>query len=248
MSASPPAPDETTTAHDAHLVEHEARFGRRLWTGPGPEVPEGTDAIPPRPFYLEERGARGVIPVLALDGWLTAQGAVFVTAELELIDADGSVLADVVEPSVCVSGEGDRVAFPRHDEDDGGLTTVYVLALDGGSPTPVSGALDDALMPFFLTDGTLIVTGAHHGEILGLFHVDPETGITRRLTNEGLLIGRGPDPRFVPVPLGVRHIREASGGRVTYFDGDGEQTVSWLEAVVPPPAVPVDGARGVVSP
>lgn len=230
---SEPATAELATDE---LTLHEARFGRRLWAGARPEVVEGTDAIPPRAFFLEERGVRSADPILAIDGWLTARGAVFVTADAELIDAGRAVLADVVEADLGVSPEGDRIALSRHDEDDGGLTTVYVLALDEGTPTAVSQALDDALMPFFLSDGNLLVTGAHHGEILGLFHVDLATGSARRLTNDGLLIGRGPDPRFVPVPLGARHIRELPGGAVSYFDGEGEQTVSWRATSVTPPS------------
>lgn len=241
-----PGPHETTT-DEPMLREHEARFGRRLWVGPRPDVVEGTDAIPPRMFVLEERGRRRPQPIEAIDGWLTAHGALFVTVESELVDADGAVLSDVVEPDLCVSPEGDRVAFARHDEDDGGLTTVYVLSLDDGSSSPVSSSLDDALMPFFLSDGHLLVTGAHRGEILGLFHIDVDTGDARRLTNEGIMVGRGPDPRFIPVPIRARDIHEVPGSRVTYFDGDAEQTVSWLPPLTAPTGA-LDGAMGEVAP
>jgi hypothetical protein len=235
-----PAEAPLEAAVDEEVTEHEVRFGRRLLAGRWDLAEGGTDVIPPRAFWIEERGQRRPAPD-ALDGWLTASGALFVTLERELVDADGAVIATDVEVDVCVSAEGDRIAFSQ--ENGEGLSRVMLYALGADTPPRVATeAFDDALLPFFLADGTLVLAAAHQGEILGLFHVDPESGTTRRLTNDGLLIGAGSDPRFVPLPLGARHMRELDG-RIVYFDGDAEQTVSLAPALAPAPT-PGLGAVG----
>jgi hypothetical protein len=207
---------------EPELVEHEARFGRRLLAGPW-DLPEGgTDVIPPRAFWIEEMGQRRPAPD-ALDGWLTADGAVFVTAGWDLVDDRGAVIARAVPVDVCVSPEGDRIAFTQEVEL---FTTVMVHEL--GSELPprrVTDALDDALLPFFLRDGTLLVTGGRGNERFGVFHVGRD-GQPRRLTNHGLFRGEARGPRFVPIPVGARHMHELDDGRVVYFDGDAEHTIS----------------------
>lgn len=204
----------------------EERFGRRLLAGPAPALEPGTDVIPPRDFLLEEHGQRRAPAVPVTTGWLTAAGAVWATLDETLVDTDGTVLAEWVSPDVAVSPEGDRIAFPIHH--DGSLTRVHVLEVGvGAAPVPVTSMLDDALMPFFLESGDMLVSGAQHGEILGVFYVDLSAGTARRLTNEGLRIGEGLGSRFVPVPLGARFMRELDGERVAYFDGDAEQVISF---------------------
>lgn len=229
-TSTPPAAEQPLTRAEetsASETTIETRFDRSLIAGPR-ALPEGaTDAIPPRAFWIEANGRRHPAP-LAIDGWLTASGGVFVTLAQELVDEQGTVIATDVEPSVSVSAEGDHVAFQQ--ENGRGLSRVMVWAIGSDQPPrPATDTLDDAVMPFYLRDGSLVLTGAHAGELLGLFHVDLQSGRARRLTNEGLLLGSTQDPRFVPLPLGPRSMHELDG-RIVYFDGEDEQTLS-LEAL-----------------
>jgi len=205
------------------LTELDRRGERVLLSGapstPGPQ----TDERPTVRLVLRGPAGDLEVPGRMLGGALTAQGAVFVTEHLELVDEQGRLLDEEVIPELSVRADGRAVAYPHRAGSEAG---VYVADLDDGAVSLVTRGLAVADRPRYLADGRLVVIGARASGIAGVWLLDPErAGQPVPITNAELRTGRPLGPSFVPPPAYHASMRVEAGALV-YDDGRREQRVA----------------------
>lgn len=185
------------------------------------QVPE-SDANPAAPVGLRERD--GSITNLGKARAVTRHpnGGVLVVDEdqrLSLVEGDTRVtLLDEVEGRPAVLPDGRVVAARAADP---GESDLWLVTLDGELPEALSEAPGADGHPFVLEDGRVWFLSSRTG-VTSIFVLDPATGATTQLTNQGQQPGQLSDA-FVPPPAMGEPWQE--GSRVFYDAGDAVWSV-----------------------